>query len=212
MQDYSQERISKARARELLASGEWHEDPELTSVLGFDSYQNDRGQALIILAGRTGANLCDNRDALLAYYQEAGEEPPTHLLEGRFPYDASFPEEVPRLVNVLAVVLGVERSALDMTERSLDLVEDTVRRIGYEKFLSEDLFPALVAYVGEVIRNATEGRWHMERAGDVWEPWIRGRDGRTHPPFAIVFRELNAGERGSIRGAVNGQIRAHRLG
>lgn len=206
------EHITKREAEKLLASDEWEEDREMATVIGLKSYRNSRGQSLIMLFGRSGADLCDQRDALLDYYRSARQEPPKHLLVGRFPYDQSFPDAVPRLVDELSDTIGIQRTVLDGSEQSLDVVETAVRRIGYQQFLSEKRFASLVAYIGEVIRLATNGQWYMRQSGNVWEPWIKGSDGRLHPPFAIVYKELIRGRSGSIRGAVNGEIHAHLLG
>src|SRR5205823_1275135 len=137
------------------------------------------------------------------------------LLQGRLPQGKDFITQVPQLIDELAVKLKIPREALDKSEGSLDLVDATVHRLGSRKCMEAGVFAPLVAYVGEVIKETTGGKWELRLAedGETWEPWIVDPRGRNHPPFAIVYRELSErGKRGSIRGAVDGQIRAHLLG
>src|SRR5262245_43680998 len=192
-------RVTKREAKALLATGGWQKDAELTKVTGFDAYRSPRGQSLLLLPGRLGADVCDDRDAILAYYLAARAEPPTHILEGRFPYGRSFPQEVPGLIDQLARETGLERSELDCSEASLERVERTFRRKGGARsFLDEKKFPAVVAYVGEVLRHEALGQWVMELSGTVWEPWVVTADGRRFAPFGIAYKELIRGRGGSI--------------
>jgi len=205
-------RVTKREAKALLATGGWREDPELAKAAGFDAYRNARGQSLVLLPGRLGADICDDRDAMLAYCQRVRDQPPTHILKGRFPYGRSFPREVPRLIDQLAEETGLDRSVLDCTEASLERVERTFRRKGGARsFLEEKKFPAVVAYVGEVLRHEALGEWVMERSGEVWEPWVVAADGRRFAPFGIAYKQLIRGRGGSIRGATAGNLQAHLL-
>ncbi|HEU5219957.1 MAG TPA: hypothetical protein VFU23_14955, partial [Gemmatimonadales bacterium] len=73
-------RVTKREAKALLATGGWQKDPELTKAAGFEAYRNPRGQSLVLLPGRLGADICDDRDAMLAYCLAARAEPPTHII------------------------------------------------------------------------------------------------------------------------------------
>ena len=71
-----------------------------------------------------------------------------------------------------------------------------------ERMLDPDVFAALTAYVGEVIRDATKGRWEMRRASDsekTWEPWIVDPSGRSYAPFNIYKELLEYGRSASLR-------------
>lgn len=206
-------RISKREATALLATSGWRSDPEITKAVGFECFANASGQSLVLLPGRQGADLCDDRAARLKFYLALRALPPEHILTGRFPHGESFPREVPRLIDQLARDTDLDRSVLDSTEASLERVERTFRRKGGAKsFLDERKFPAVVAYIGEVIRHETGGRWEMELSRGVWEPWVVAADGRRFAPFGIAYEELGLGHGGSIWGATRGHLRAHLLG
>src|SRR3954471_4262268 len=92
-------RITRREAKAMLAAGGWRKDPEMTKVIGMECFTNDVGQSLLLLPGaRAGANLCNDREALLRHALAVRAMPPEHILEDLFPFGESFPEEVPRLV------------------------------------------------------------------------------------------------------------------
>lgn len=138
-----------------------------------------------------------------------------HLLSGRLPQGKDFVIKVPELIDELSAKLQISKDELDYSESSLEGIDEAIQRIGRFKCLEAEIFAPLVAYVGEVIKQSTEGRWELILAADgvTWEPWIIDSHGRFHPPFAIVFRELyEEDQEASIRGAVLGQIQSHLLG
>ncbi len=118
------------------------------------------------------------------------------------PQGQSFAEQVPDLVRGLPAQLKLDPAQLDGTETSLDAVDKTLRRMRPERMLDPDVFAALTAYVGEVIRDATKGRWEMRRASDsekTWEPWIVDPSGRSYAPFNIYKELLEYGSSASLR-------------
>src|SRR5688572_12561205 len=124
-------RVTRRQAKAMLATGGWRQDPEMTKVIGLDCFSNDTGQSLILLPGtRSGANVCDDRAALLRYSLAVRARPPEHMLQGLFPYGESFPAEVPKLIDQLASVTGLKRSMLDGTEESLVRVERAFSKKG----------------------------------------------------------------------------------
>src|SRR6185295_13267249 len=109
-------RIARREAKAMLAAGGWLPDPELSKVIGLECFQSDRGQAMILMPGkRSGANLCEDRAALLRYSLAERARPPEHMLEGLFPCGESFPAEISKLIDQLAVDTGIARSDLDGT-------------------------------------------------------------------------------------------------
>jgi len=109
----------------------------------------------------------------------------------------------------LAELLKIEPADFDGSEASLDQVDKGLRQLRHQKLLSPKVFGPLVAYVGEVIRNRTQGRWEMRRGADVdrtWEPWIVDPSGRSCPPFAIYKELLEYGRSASLRGWVAGTL------
>jgi hypothetical protein len=205
-------RVTKREAKALLATGGWRNDPEMTKAVGFEAFVNGSGQSMVLLPGRMGADLCDDRAARLRYYLAIRAMPPQHVLEGLFPYGEFFPQEVPRLVAQLATETGLAPADLNGGVESLEKVERVLRKKpGPRAWMTESRFPQLVAYVGEVMRTASDGEWRMELSHGVWEPWIVTRDGRRYPPFLVVYEELERGRGGSIWGATRGRLWAHRL-
>lgn len=114
----------------------------------------------------------------------------------------AFAEQVPQLVRRLPTQLNIDASQLDGTEASLDKVDEALRRIRPQRFLRPEVFASLTAYVGEVICNATKGRWEMRQGSDpenTWEPWVVDPSGRTYAPFKIYKELLEYGRSGSLR-------------
>ena len=63
--------------------------------------------------------------------------------------------------------------------------------------------------MGEAVRGITGGEWTAVLAidGKTWEPWVVEPDGRQHPVFNLVFKELHEwGRASSIRGVVAGRL------
>ena len=87
----------------------------------------------------------------------------------------------------------------------MDKVEKALRRLSPEQLLTPEVFAPLTAYVGEVLRNKTNGRWEMRRATDTertWEPWIVDPSGRAYAPFGIYKELLENGRSSSLRAFV----------
>jgi hypothetical protein len=206
-------RVTRREAKALLATGGWRKDPELTMASGGDAFTSASGQSMVFLPGRMGADICDDRDAMLAYCLARRSEPPRHLLQGLFPYGEAFPREVPRLIDHLASQTGLARSVLEPTEEGLKKVERAFRQKGGPRaFLDEKRFPAVVAYVGEVLRHVSGGgEWRMKRSGNQWEPWFIGPDGSRYPVFILVHDGLNQGRAGAILALVQGERLGHLL-
>jgi hypothetical protein len=81
-----------------------------------------------------------------------------------------------------------------------------------QKALDPRVFVPLVAYVGEVIKNAVNGKWVLRSREDDHkkkEPCILGSDKGLYSPAELVFTELQQSiESFSIRSTVDGQLRA----
>jgi hypothetical protein len=59
-----------------------------------------------------------------------------------------------------------------------------MRKTDPQEMLTPQVFSALVAYVGEVMRHMTRGRWEMrlETDGQTWAPFIVDLDGFSYSP------------------------------
>jgi hypothetical protein len=118
------------------------------------------------------------------------------------PQGHAFAEQVPQLISGLPAHLKLDAARLDGTEASLDAVDKALRRMSHQRMLNPQVWAALTAYVGEVIRKATNGRWEMRRASDsekTWEPWIVAPSGRSYAPFKIYKELLEYGRSASLR-------------
>lgn len=121
------------------------------------------------------------------------------------PQGEGFVEQVPQLVAQLSGLLKLDLADLDGSESSLDKVDKALRRLGPQQLLTPGVFAPLTAYVGEALRNKTNGRWEMRRATDAkrtWEPWIIDPSGRAYAPFGIYKELLEYGRSASLRSFV----------
>ena len=134
-----------------------------------------------------------------------------HPLDGWQPESKDLLDELPKLVEHLAVELNIPLVELDKTLPSLNRVENSVRQKGRQKCLSLEIFPSLVIYVGEVIRQATNGRWELRLNNDcdvaTWEPWIVVNNGNAFPPHAQVYEQMSEGKTCYIRNVAESGIR-----
>jgi hypothetical protein len=190
-------------------------DPELTAIGAGQAYVLSDGRVVLVFETGKGI-LYSSREALLSLVtavEEMAKTRPEHPAKQLLPQGEKFLAAIDGLVDGLAREIGVHRSELDRTEASLDVLEAGIKRVGAREFLTPALMPMLVAYVGEVMRAATKGRWQMafDENTSAWEPLVVGEAGQVHQPFALAYTELQRGRAGSIRGAVNGAIRAHLL-
>jgi hypothetical protein len=80
-----------------------------------------------------------------------------------------------------------------------------------EQTLTAGVFAPLLAYVGEVVRLKTGGRWEMRLDSDgvTWLPWIVDSTGRSYAIVAIHKELYEHGRRASVRGVVAGILTAH---
>jgi hypothetical protein len=195
--------LTKKQVKDLLLQPGVVRDDLEDGILS-TSYTLPDGGELIILSGGNGLRFTSRAD-YIAEMEELRNRKPEHVLAGLLPQGESFPQGVPELIDRLAQIVGVEREKLDGSLESLTLLDRLVRRLGPERSMTAEFYPLLVAYVGEVMRQATGGTWRMKRVGeDLWEPWIVA-DGDWYNPFMVVYRELDEG--GSIAGATRGEMR-----
>lgn len=209
-------KLSRRQVHELLRREPTNVDPQLSDV-GCVAHRFDDGRVLLVFEEDAKGILyesVDELEALVARVQEAVDRGPEHSAAKLIPQGRQFTQVAVSLAAQAGRALGIPDKALDGTERSLDSVEEAVRRLGARKCRTKGRFPALVAFVGEVIGRATGGCWDafQDEITGTWEPIIRDPSGRIYQPFSIVHNELALGAGGSIRGAVDETIRAHRLG
>ncbi len=183
---------SPKEVRELLKLA-WVRDEELSDWKTDARLLPDGRVLLYIGEGERGA-LYPSRE-LLAEVKREGEKmmaqfqekqakgllnPVTELLP---PID-DFLRDVEALASSLGPRLRIPAEVLDGTPESLDAVDKALKRIPWAKRQVPDLVTPLVAYLGEVMRKGSGGRWSK---GHEDEPVITASGGRLFQPFASVF-------------------------
>jgi hypothetical protein len=208
--------IPAREVRRLLEATEHLTDDGLSRRCFCQVFDLADGGALLVFENGRG-RLYQSKDALCSMLDEVERQSPANPFRELLPQGAAFANQVPKLVRDLPARLGLEAAELNGTEASLDRIDQVLRRLGASKIssriLAPEVFAPLTAYVGEVMRNATGGRWEMRRGSDgqTWEPWIVDPFGRYYAPFAIFKELFEYGKSASIRGFVAGTIRSHLL-
>lgn len=114
---------------------------------------------------------------------------------------------MPHLLAALAGLTGIPTELLDKSEASLDVLDRAIRKLGAGRVLEPDVFSALTAYVGEVMRAVTGGTW-ATLAGHVGEavPCVVDKNGRRYLPSRMYKELLEHGRRASTRAFVAGTV------
>lgn len=173
---------------------------------------NDGGAVFVFPDGR-GRHYTSYND-MLEEYRAAEERAAagSDALTDLFPSGKAFVDQVPQLVIALPRLMDVEASTLDATESSIDAIDAAIDAEGSERFLADDVFQSLVAYVGEVIRRAIGGRWELlsQDDGRTWEPDVIDAGGDRCNLLRLYKEILEHGEEGNLRAFVHHTIRTHR--
>jgi hypothetical protein len=277
--------VSAKETRELLKLA-WVRD-EALSCRSYEARLLPDARVLMLVGDGLPGTLFASRELAAEFHRRAQEEVakgPLDLTRTLLPPVEDFLRDVETHAKLLGERIGVPEGVLDGTEESLDAVDKRVWRIARAKRMTPQLVTPLVAYIGQVMVRACEGRWTKApttkkvrvpvyepleqaawdagyparvaakakaeadaKAGGasasaarmaglmVWgqfihdhpkpirydvteepisghenEPMIRARGGGLLQPFAIVVKEFEMGNRGSLRGAVDGSLAAHR--
>jgi hypothetical protein len=207
--------VSATETEHILKKTKHSLDPELSRQTSSQAFDLAGGRVLLLLDDGNG-RLYESKKALQAMLDEGARRAargPESLCHD-FPQGRAFAEQIPQLVRQLAKELHLDPAQLDGSEKSLDKVDKALWRMNPERALSPEVFAPLTAYVGEVLRKATQGRWEMRRASDAdktWEPWIVDPSGRSCPPF-LIYKEIMENERSaSVRGWVAGTLATWQL-
>jgi hypothetical protein len=183
--------ISNEEAAAILRETAHQVDVELTGAIGVPGlrtiYKLANGSALVLIAG-VGAALWDSRDELAAGQKKvlAQVDGGSSSWRTELPQQEHFIDAIPELLRALPGLLDLDPAALDFSEASLGPVDVAVRRLGQHRVLTAEIFPSVLAYVGEVIRRGVGGRWELRRdENDEWDPWVVAPDGRECPMLRI---------------------------
>jgi hypothetical protein len=184
--------ITKKARRTLLLDSQWSINAALSSIVSPSTvYQHPNGQALYVITDGL-SRLYDPSDAeiFIAIVRDTHNQiRASHILEGMLPEGKDFAAQVPDLVAQLPGLLNMKPEELDYSQSSLEIIDRKMRRRGREACNRPPLFPALLAYLGEVVRRQINGQWRMRLAedGETWEPWIIDPDNRACPPGMIFI-------------------------
>ena len=187
--------LSEPEIQDLLATETPVADEELSQLTLLDVYQFSDGRILFLFDGEpTTGTLWDSRDSVLQSLTASAEEPESHPLAGRWHQGQGFPDQVDELKARLADLIDLPIDDLDYSLESLELVDRTIKtRFPPEERLGAVVFPCLVAYLGETVRQLVDGAWEMRHAShaDIWEPWVRSPQGREFAPFVCLHEQLS---------------------
>jgi hypothetical protein len=177
-----------------------------SQIFGSEVFRLSDGRVLHVVAG--SANMFESAEEfrlMLAKVEEVKNRTQTHPLGVRFAGGEDFIAVVPQLVSELPGKIGLSVAVLDGSVASLEHVDRAARRQGGGTWLDDaTVLAPLVAYVGEVMRNATGGDWAIRRRpGQDWEAIVVDQQRRQYSTCAI-FKELL--EEGSVYAAIQYQV------
>ncbi len=178
-------RIPKKTVQTLLQDSGWTVDPELSHETE-KVYQHPNGRILIYFTDgfarlfeaherQTYLDMVETTRKEIAEYPQG-----RHILAGRLPQGKDFITHITDLINELPVFLNMRIEDFDYSEVSLEKISLKLKKQGRAKCTTPPLFPALVAYMGEVMCRRVNGVWRMRLSGDTktWVPFVVAPGGR----------------------------------
>ena len=117
-----------------------------------------------------------------------------HVLVDRLPQGPNFVAHVPSLIAELPTLLNLLPTDFDLSEASLAKIDSKLKKRGRAKCIQPPLFPALVAYVGEMLNRKYGSTWYIRQNTvdvRVWEPWLVIRQEHVCNLAANLFDRLN---------------------
>jgi len=205
-------KISARAAQDLLALVSHRLDPEMSRNLMCEVYVLSDGAALLLYPEGKAIHL-DSYEELVNRYRTNLQR----AREGRgciaelLPYPERFLTDVSTLTADLPRLLGIDVALLDCSEASLAVVDSAIRRLGAERVLTAEVFPSLVAYVGEVLRRQVNGSWEVDTSGERHEPDIVDAAGTRYALLRIYKQLIEYGRTASMRTFVHAALTTHRL-
>jgi hypothetical protein len=168
-------------------------------------YLLNDGGALVVFPDGRGRHW-ESYDEMMKYSHSSEEETFRDVL----PLGKDFVRSVPRMIDELPQLIGINGATLDGSERSIESIDEAIERLGIEEILTPDVLQSVTAYVGEVIRRAINGRWEsgFERSGHG-EPDIIDRRGNPCNLLRIYKEILEHGSEGSVSAFARHAIRHH---
>jgi hypothetical protein len=208
-----QDSPTKIPAKELREYLKLPVDHDLSRGTGGEVRVLPDGRVLWKLVAVRLARMWPSREAFIEWWRVANEEAakgPVDMTLTLLPPVADFIRDVEAHAKSLGPRIGVADEALDLTPESLDAIDKALKKIPWAKRQVPDLVTPLVAYVGEVMRKGSGGRWtaSSKSPGHENEPFVVGSDGRRCQPYAVVFLPMvEPSRRIPLRSAVDIQLR-----
>ena len=173
----------KEMMREVKASAR---DERMSKRCLCDVYKLPSGSALLVLADGTGRVYGSYHD----FEAFLDDNSAAKVFQELLPQQKYFVDDVAALVSKLPRLIGVDASYLDLSERSLRVVDEALRQFDESRILSAELFPSVLAYVGEVVRRGIDGEWQvLQQADGTWEPDIVDKRG-NRCGLLRIYKEL----------------------
>lgn len=192
--DASFRRVSAKEIRELSGLP-WIRDEVLSTDI-FEARALPDGRVLWVFSwegpkkGKLFPSRASAEEAHLEYLEscrEAAKGPVNHT-RTLLPAVDDFLRDVDTHAKSLGTRIKVAEEALDGSVASLSAVDKALKRIPWIKRQVPDLVTPLVAYVGEVMRRASGGRWTKSpTSNNPNEPMVTARNGRLFQPYGLVF-------------------------
>jgi len=206
-------RLSTKEMREILERTPHTVDADLAKLTVHKVFVLSTGGAVVRISDDDGI-LFEAHEELVAFCrtQQARKQlGPRNTWSMVWPSTRDFVEEVPTLLSALPGLLAMGVSSVGFDEAGLLQVDRAVAKIGRQRVLSAELFPAVLAYVGEAIRRGIQGAWSTRRAGDgLLEPCIVGASGDTCN-LVPLYKHLAEGPRTvSLQPFISAEISVHR--
>jgi len=209
--------ISAKAVRELLQDPQWTINEEISKKFGVANkvYVHSDGRGIVVFSSGRASFYATAEDfsTMVQLIEQRRGQSPRHILKDLLLYGQDFINHVPNLVNELAIKLKIPREELDGSVLSLGKVEQKVKRLGREKSLEPIVFTALVAYIGEVMKQAVGGQgemWLSKDDGETWEPWIVDPEKRACNAWSALYDMLTEPEPISIMGSTGVLINTRR--
>jgi hypothetical protein len=200
-------KITARDARQLLKEVGFTRDEKLSKTLIAAVFRLADGRTLVMYEHGRGTLWQSHQDfeaCLLAMREEARRV--ENLWEELLPQGQEFPAHVTELVSQLADRIRVRGDVLDLSEASLGHVDKAIRKLGRARTLTPEIFPGLVAYVGEVIRRGIGGRWEVIGSRQGWEPIVVDSRGERCAVLAVYKKIQENGRTVSLSAFARVQI------
>lgn len=187
----------------LVANGRL--DPRLSKGLVANVYEMPDGRVLLVYGDRI-AFLDDSYAELVKWFDANAHR--TGTIEEMFPQRERFAEMVPDLIASLPHELRMQGKTLDFTGESVAEIDRAIRRQSRSDLLRVEVYSALIAYVGEVMRVRTGSRWEMEQdpRDHLWTPMVVTPVGKRYSPARFYKELLEMGRRASVAAFLAGTL------